>query len=145
METPPQESIPAAALDIWAIVDQMGHNRLAGKVTAELVAGAQMLRVEIPEGPAQGTRYVHPQSLFGMVPVSEEVARAVARSVRPPVEAWELRALMEEGERARQLPEPEDDSFFPDEPEETLGDEIARERAEETPSHLPERSVEPTE
>lgn len=75
----------------WAIVDQMGHTRLAGYVTVEEIASQAMLRVEIPEGPGQGTRFVHPQSLFAITPTTEEVARAMARRSSPPVEPWLLR------------------------------------------------------
>lgn len=35
--------------DQWAIVDVMGHQRYAGRVTEETLAGAGFIRVDVPE------------------------------------------------------------------------------------------------
>lgn len=85
----------------WAIVELMGHVRVAGYVRQEEICGQALLRVDIPGsagwvaelrtclGPT--TQYYHPNALYCLTPTTEEIARAVAkRSQRPPVQRWEL-------------------------------------------------------
>jgi hypothetical protein len=33
----------------WAIIDMAGHQRVAGCISAEVVAGVQLMRVDVPE------------------------------------------------------------------------------------------------
>ena len=110
-------------LEVWAIVELMGHVRIAGKLTEEERFGSKMGRLEIPCPPkpdcpaCNGTGIIEPPadnpaeyprrqcrmcpqfvtqwfggaSVYRISPVSEEVARAVARkSAYMPVNAWEL-------------------------------------------------------
>ncbi len=80
----------------WAIVEQLGHRRLAGYVTEVQIAGAGFLRLDVPEsdsGPAR-TQFLAPASIFALHPVAEETARRVAEASQSrPVQAWELREL----------------------------------------------------
>lgn len=84
------------AFDQWAIVELMGHRRLAGRVREVQVAGAGFLRLDIPaagDDPAR-TQYVAPGSVYALHPAGEATARAAAARWRPePVQAWELPAL----------------------------------------------------
>ncbi|MGE3175830.1 MAG: acetyltransferase [Vicinamibacterales bacterium] len=84
----------------WAIVELMGHQRMAGFVTkADFPAG--FLRIDVPEirsgdavTAAGFTRIVNPAALYAINPCTEDVARAMAASWRPdPVKAWELPRL----------------------------------------------------
>lgn len=80
----------------WCIIELMGHQRIAGYVTEETIAGAALLRVDVPECPGHTayTRYIGSSAVYALTPVSEEVARAAAASFRPrPVDRWELPAL----------------------------------------------------
>jgi len=80
----------------WAIVELMGHRRLAGFVTEEEIAGVGLLRLDVfTEGDkAEATQYYHPNALYCLTPTTEEIARAVAKSNKPaPVERWELPQL----------------------------------------------------
>lgn len=84
----------AEAFDSWAIVELMGHVKVAGRVTEEERFGAKMGRIDIPN-PAGGfaTQYFGGSSVYRMTPVSEEAARAVALRNQPePVHRWELPA-----------------------------------------------------
>lgn len=81
----------------WAIVEMLGHKRLAGLVSEATIAGTGLLRVDVPEtdhrlrGYVDGqyretpttkagfTTYVAPGSLYRLTPTSEEVAREAAR------------------------------------------------------------------
>lgn len=86
----------------WAIVELLGHRRLAGMVTETTIAGAGMLRVDIPDVPANSwspaiptyTQYVAPSSLYALTPCSEAVAKAAAASARTsPVVALDIPSL----------------------------------------------------
>ena len=80
----------------WCILELMGHRRLAGYVRETTLAGVGVLRLDVPEDgdAAAATQFYPPSSLYCMTPVTEAVARSVARSNRPqPVQQWELRQI----------------------------------------------------
>ena len=69
--------------DQWALVEIMGHQRAAGHVTEETIAGVAMLRVDIPKAPDSQefiTQYIGAGSIFRMTPTTEEMVRAALRS-----------------------------------------------------------------
>jgi len=77
----------------WAVVELMGHVRMAGRVTEEERFGVKMGRIDIPRGDGFFTQYFTGSSVYRMTPVSEEVARSVAAGTQPePVHRWELPA-----------------------------------------------------
>ncbi len=79
----------------WAILELMGHRRLGGFVRETQIAGAGFLRIDIPSdgGANDITQFYPPSSLYGLTPVTEPMARAVARqNTQPPVSRWELQA-----------------------------------------------------
>lgn len=73
--------------EAWAIVEVMGHQTYAGRVTEEVIAGQAFVRVDVPatqddqgkEHTAAYTKFVGPSSIYALTPVSEELARAAAR------------------------------------------------------------------
>lgn len=81
----------------WAILELMGHRRLAGYVSEVELAGAGMLRLDIPavgDGADENmatTQFYSPSSLYCLTPTTEEVARRAAYLSMPrPVSRWEL-------------------------------------------------------
>jgi hypothetical protein len=77
----------------WAILELMGHVRLAGKVTEEEHFGAKLGRIDIPTGDAFTTQYFSGGSIYRLTPTTEEIARGVALRNQPePVYRWELPA-----------------------------------------------------
>jgi len=68
--------------DEWAVVELLGHTTLAGRCTEETIAGAGVLRIEVPatnDTPAF-RRYVGPKALYSITPCSEyEAYRLAAR------------------------------------------------------------------
>jgi hypothetical protein len=79
--------------DCWAIVEVMGHSRYAGRVTEQAVGGCNFVRVDVPEceGSQAFTKLLGQASIFAMTPVTEEVARHVAKSIRAqPVHVFDL-------------------------------------------------------
>lgn len=79
--------------ETWAIVELMGHVRIAGLLTEEERFGVKMGRIDIPDGDGGvlTTQYFGGSSVYRITPVSEEAARAVAARNKPePVHYYEL-------------------------------------------------------
>lgn len=76
----------------WAILELMGHRRLAGKITDAVIGGGAFLRIDIPmDDDKWTTQYYSPQSVYCISPVSEELARMVSKNNQPaPVHRWEF-------------------------------------------------------
>lgn len=91
-----EQAAKAGAFEGWAVIEVLGHRRLAGYVTDVAMFGTAMCRIDIPgeDGATLGTQYYSGNSLFSVTPCSEEVARAVAKQNQPrPVQTWEMPAL----------------------------------------------------
>lgn len=86
------EEQPAESFATWAILELMGHRRLAGYVTEVQIAGSGMLRLDVPgEEGETATQFYAMSAVYCITPTSESMARSVAKANRPaPVAAWEL-------------------------------------------------------
>jgi hypothetical protein len=87
---------PDNKFDQWAIVELMGHQRMAGRVQETQVAGAGFLRIDVPgpNGGTQITRFVSPQAVYAINPVDEAIARALATQIATvPIQAYEVPEL----------------------------------------------------
>lgn len=109
-----------AAPESWAILELMGHVRLAGRVSEEERFGAKMGRIDIPRPDGTFvTQYFGGSSIYRMTPTTEEVARRVAQTCEPrPVHPWELpKALPDPGSEivAAETADDDDDGEDPDE------------------------------
>lgn len=77
--------------DGWAILELMGHVRLAGRVTEESHFGVALGRIDIPTADGYTTQYFGGSSIYRLTPTTEEIARSVALHNQPaPVRTWEL-------------------------------------------------------
>lgn len=80
----------------WAILELLGHRRLAGYLTEQQIGGATFLRIDIPSAEPNtltATQYYAPSAVYGITPTTEDVARKVAAgSWSAPVQRWELPA-----------------------------------------------------
>lgn len=94
----------AEVFDDWAILELMGHRRLAGRVTEVSQFGTAMCRIDIPmANGAMLTQYYGGPSIYCLTPTTEEIARAVAAANQPqPVHLFEARLL---GRQQRQAAE----------------------------------------
>lgn len=95
----------------WAILELMGHRRMAGKVSEQTIAGQGYIRIDVPEtaGQAGFTQFYGAGSLYCLTPTTEEIARAVAASSQVvPVSKYEL-ALPEPRQHIRDDYDMEDD------------------------------------
>lgn len=102
----------AQVFNCWAVVELFGHQKIAGAVSEQSIAGTAMLRVDVPANGTQEafTRFFGHGAIYSINPTTEEIARRMASQLSPvPVHRYELPAP--EGE-----PEPEqeehDDSGF---------------------------------
>jgi hypothetical protein len=84
----------------WAILELLGHRRLAGCVSEETIAGVSMLRIDIPAGDPMNltgkytTQFYSPSAVYCITPTSEEIVRVFCKNHQPtPIQSWELRTL----------------------------------------------------
>jgi len=86
---------------MWAIVELMGHVKLAGFVTEEELFGGKIGRIDIPTEEGKGiTQYFGGHTVYRITPVSEETARMYAARNQPrPVYVYELKQLPAPGYR----------------------------------------------
>lgn len=87
----------STAFEGWAVLELMGHRKLAGFVREVTVAGAGFLRLDVPgDGADAVTQFYPPSSVYCLTPTSEEIARGLAKNMRPtPVHRFELPAPRE--------------------------------------------------
>lgn len=80
-------------VDGWAVLELMGHRRMAGKLTEVLVGGTTLLRIDVPRADgSMATQLYGVGSVYCITPTTEEIAHAVALANPPePIHPWELR------------------------------------------------------
>ena len=72
------------AFETWAILELMGHRRLAGLITEREIAGQNFLQITVPENEQtkqQVTQFYSASAVYCITPTTEETARAVAAQV----------------------------------------------------------------
>jgi hypothetical protein len=82
----------------WAILELFGHQRLAGKVSEAAIGGGAFVRVDVPDdkGRTKFTKFLHPNAIYSISPVDENVAVAAAQRIDSvPIHRYELAALAE--------------------------------------------------
>lgn len=92
--------------DIWALLELMGRQRIAGKVTEQVIAGTGFLRCDVPETKSNPafTRFISPSSLYAINPITEDVAKMYAENLNvKPIDSWDLSAFMQKSEEKRLL------------------------------------------
>jgi len=79
--------------DQWAILELLGHVKLAGRVTEQEHFGTKLGRIDIPTGDGFTTQFFSGSSIYRLTPTTEEIARSVAARNQPtPAHRWELPA-----------------------------------------------------
>ena len=85
----PSLETPDEMADVWAIVELMGHVRLAGKLTEEEKFGSKLGRLDIPDGAGYITQFFGGGSVYRITVVTEAVARETSKRTTPaPVSPW---------------------------------------------------------
>lgn len=91
METSKRETFEG-----WAILELMGHRRLAGRLSEATIAGGAFVRLDMPkQDGTEVTQFYSPSAVYCITPTSEELARRIAAGVSftGPVSEYELPRL----------------------------------------------------
>lgn len=98
-------------IDFWAIVEIFGHQKIAGKVSEQSIAGTNMLRVDVPDTGKQPahTKYYGGSAIYAINPVDEETARLTANQLNvSPISIYNTDAFVEKWQQHKaSLPAPE--------------------------------------
>ncbi len=98
---PDPSPAPSKTFEEWAILELMGHRRLAGLIKEQTIGSATFIRIDVPDGKGgfNATQFYNPSSVYCITPTSQEMAEQVAARDRPqPVSRWELQAPVAEPE-----------------------------------------------
>jgi hypothetical protein len=79
----------------WCILEIMGHQTYAGMVTEQCIGGASFVRIDVPESDSipAFSKCFGAASIYCITPVTEEVARMRAKSLRQaPLSVYDLPA-----------------------------------------------------
>lgn len=108
----------APAFEGWAVLEILGHRTRPGFVREVEVAGAKMLRVDVPTVDGDITEFYSMASIYSIRPCAEDVARDAASerygNLRKPVRPAEYR----QAETRSSIPAPDQHEF------DELGDEF---------------------
>jgi len=117
----------APAAGMWAIVEIFGHQRIAGWMTEQTIAGHGFIRVDVPEIRnehkdattieggviAAHSKLFGPGAIYAINPVDEALARIAAKNIRhAPVTPFGLESVlrnMPDEQRQRLLAGPDGD------------------------------------
>ena len=103
----------------WAIVEIMGRQTYAGLLSEQSIGGAAFVRIDVPQtsDTEAFSKLFGASSIYAITPVSEEVARLRAATLRHlPLRAWELPEPIRDKLRSSvaALPAPPRDDRFDD-------------------------------
>lgn len=80
------------------IVELFGHQKIAGRVTEQTIAGQMFVRVDVPgvNGQEPFTKFFGGAAIYAMTPVSESACQIAASVLSPkhPITAWDLERLV---------------------------------------------------
>jgi hypothetical protein len=80
----------------WAILELMGHRRLAGKVSEAAIGGGAFIRIDMPmRDGSMSTQFYSPGSIYCITPTTEDIARTMSLGYQPePISRWEFKQLV---------------------------------------------------
>jgi len=76
----------------YAILELMGHRKIAGLVSEATIGGASFIRIDVPKGEdTEVTQFYSPGAIYCITPTTKEIAISVGTTYsEPPVTQWEL-------------------------------------------------------
>lgn len=87
----------AKEVRFWAIVELMGHQKIAGELSEFVMGGSSFIRVDVPETESQPsyTRFLTDKAIYAINPVTEEVAKLKAEQLQNrPIESWDFQSML---------------------------------------------------
>lgn len=107
----------AEKFDTWGIVEVMGHKRFAGRITEQQLAGAALVRVDVPAVSTSNggeynafTKLIGVGSIYCITPTTEELAVKAARALAHEGAAMPV-YIPEERQIPARVPSSEDDDW----------------------------------
>jgi len=85
-------------LNLWCIVELMGHQKIAGKCTEQSIAGVNMLRVDVPatETTSEFTKFYGGSAIYSINPVDEVSVIAMVNQLKvTPVAVWNIQSYLD--------------------------------------------------
>lgn len=79
----------------WALVEIFGHQKIAGLVSEQVIAGQGFVRIDVPDAGEQPgyTKFYGPSAIYSITPCEEVIARAFCmKNITVPVQSYELPA-----------------------------------------------------
>jgi len=72
-------------VEMWAIVELFGHQKIAGFVTEATIGGCSFVRVDVPQidGSQALTKFYGNGAIYSMTPVSEELVKTFVKKYQP--------------------------------------------------------------
>ena len=81
----------AEKFEAWGIVELMGHQRVAGRLSEQPLGGGNLLRVDIPNGEGFRSTFYGASAIYAVHITDEAAARKIADSCGTrPTYAYEL-------------------------------------------------------
>jgi len=78
----------------WAIVELFGHTTLAGEVSKSDIGDFVQINIPEIENIPAWTKIVNPKAIYGITPVTEEVAVNKAKTIKSmPIDRWDTEEL----------------------------------------------------
>jgi hypothetical protein len=96
--------------EVWAIVELFGHQKMAGKVSEQTIAGSSMVRIDVPntEKVPAFTRLLNVSAIYAINPTTEEIAVGYAERIQSqPISVYDAREVLQRIESAKQLSSPQ--------------------------------------
>lgn len=85
-------------LELHALVELFGHQKIAGTVTEHSFGPSTFLRIDVPETNSQPafTRLVNPSAIYAINPVTKDVMLHLVKSIQAkPIESWDIQKMHE--------------------------------------------------
>jgi len=83
--------------EMWCLVELMGHQKIAGLCTEQVIAGSNMLRVDVPLSCPNPpfTRFYSSSAVYAIHPIDEQTAKRMASSFNVmPITQWDIQELI---------------------------------------------------
>lgn len=90
--------------EMYALVELMGRNRIAGKVSERVVAGSGMLQIDVPETKynPKFTRFISPNGVYAINPIDEKTCMMYAENLQvKPIDVWDIDRFMKKVEEQK--------------------------------------------
>lgn len=104
-------------LELWGVLEIMGHQTFAGRITEQTIGGASLVRIDVPATETQPafTKMFGVDSIYCLTPTTEETARMKATALhKRPIDTFDIRDAIPELRQTRLPYDPDPVGACPD-------------------------------